>query len=202
MSGAQEAPSVFLRVAAITATGVFRRAGFVFEKTPRVIACTPSQAAAIRAESKRTLIVHDSTEEELHNGPRTDADLLAEASAANASLGAKLDAALAEIAEAAKANTDAVSRISDLEAQLAKANADASARIAELEAQNKHLSAVYETNASELAKAHEAGRVLAARAAELEAQLAKANADLDALTAPKSDAKLEADAPKSKPAKG
>lgn len=136
MSGAQEAPSVFLRVAAIN--GVFRRAGFVFEKQPRVIACTPTQAAAIRAENKRSLIVHDSTEEELHSGPRSEADLLAIASAANESLGAKLDAALEENEQLAKANADAqarlaaldellasrASRIAELEAQLAKANAD------------------------------------------------------------------------------
>lgn len=117
-----EAPSVYLRVASINET--FRRAGFLFSKLPRVIACTPSQAAAIRAENKRSLVVHDSTEEELHNGPRTEADLLAEASAANASLGAKIDAAEAEIAQIAKANADASARIAELEAQLAKANAD------------------------------------------------------------------------------
>lgn len=45
-------------------------------------------------------------------------------------------------------------------------------RAAELEAQNKQLAAVAETNASELKKAHDASGKLAARVAELEAQLA------------------------------
>lgn len=45
-------------------------------------------------------------------------------------------------------------------------------RAAELDAQNKQLAAVAETNASELKKAHDASGKLAARVAELEAQLA------------------------------
>ena len=49
---------------------------------------------------------------------------------------------------------------------------EARARVAELEQQSKQVAAIAETNASELSKAHEANRALAARVAELEAQLA------------------------------
>lgn len=74
---------------------------------------------------------------------------------------AKIDASREEI-EAARVGFEKLGR----EAH------EANLRAAELEAQNKHLAGVSETNASELKKAHDANGKLAARVAELEAQLA------------------------------
>jgi len=72
-------------------------------------------------------------------------------------------------------NENLRAHVADANANALKFNGEtieARSRVAELEAQNKQLAAVAETNASELAKAHDAGRTLAARVAELEAQLA------------------------------
>ncbi len=113
---------VYLQVSA-SAGDTFRRAGFVFTRKPIVVECSPEQAALIKAESGKTLAVKVVSEREFVD-PRSDAEMLAEASAANESLGAKLDAARAEIAATRKANADAQARIAELEGLVAKANAD------------------------------------------------------------------------------
>lgn len=123
MSG--DASKVYLRVTAHGDT--FRRAGFVFTKATQVIACSPEQAKLIRAEHNKQLKVSDASERDMRDVAKSDAELLAEASAANDSLAAKLDAAEAERASIAKANADASARIAELEAIAAKAHADAKA---------------------------------------------------------------------------
>lgn len=88
---------------------------------------------------------------------------------------AKLDEARAEIERARSAFEKLGRENEDLRANALNLRGDldlALMRAAELEAQNKHLAAVAETNSSELKKAHDANGKLAARIAELEAQLA------------------------------
>ncbi len=95
---------------------------------------------------------------------------------------ASLSGAREEI-EQARQGFEKLSRENEnLRAHVADANAnalkfngemtEARSRAAELEAQNKHLAAVAVTNANELKRTHDANRELAARIAELEAQLA------------------------------
>lgn len=111
------APRVYLRVASHGDS--FRRAGFLFTKSPQVIACSPEQAKLIWAENGKQLKVDPARQSEIEGIVKSDAELLDEAAEANASLGAKLDAALAEIEELKKAKSP-----KGLEAQIAKLSAE------------------------------------------------------------------------------
>lgn len=92
-------------------------------------------------------------------------------------------------AHVADANTNAL--------KFGRETHEARERVAEIEAENKHLAAVAETNASELGKAHESNRKLAARVAELEAQLA-AKSEISPAPAPAAEPTSSPEAPAKK----
>lgn len=118
---------VYLEV--ISLRGTFRRAGFTFDKTPKVIECSTEQAARIRAEHNKALKVRDAQPGD------------APVEVTLASLDERIAALKSENDALSKANADASARIAELEAIAAKAHADADALksenaklVAELEA--------------------------------------------------------------------
>lgn len=97
---------VYLEV--VSLRGTFRRAGFVFDTTAKVIECSAEQAARIRAENGKALKVRD-------------------AQPSDAPVEVTLASLDERIASLSKANADAAARIAELEEIAAKAHADADA---------------------------------------------------------------------------
>jgi chromosome segregation ATPase len=102
---------VYLEVTSLR--GTFRRAGFTFDTTAKVIECSPEQAERIRAETGKALKVRDAQPGE------------APVEVTLASLDDRIASLKSENTALSKANADASERIAELEAIAAKAHAEA-----------------------------------------------------------------------------